>query len=100
MGAANENDPKGIDYKGILAEIRENSRKLAACKRHTFSVSAPLRLGHKMTCVHCGGQMNIVDIGYYIDGYEAAGGDADDVWHGYHKSREERRARIAAKVDF
>lgn len=31
--------------------------------------------------------MQITDIGQYIDGYEAHGGNADDIWPGYRATK-------------
>ena len=71
----------------MLAEIRANQAKLDSCTAHRFDQTEyeklP-RLGMKLTCVRCSGTMRTIDIGYYIKGYEAHGGSANDIWPGYH----------------
>lgn len=74
-----------IDTAAILAEVRANRARLEGCKRHRFEPPALVKLGLKLTCSACGGEMHLTDISYYIAGYEAAGGLADDVWPGYRK---------------
>ncbi len=68
----------------ILAEIRNNSKKLSSCERHKFTGERmPPRNTHK--CIKCEGEMKGGEVLWYITGYEAAGGDANDIfpnWHG------------------
>lgn len=71
----------------LFAEVRENHRKLDSCPRHTFDPPEEIRLGTKLTCIHCGGILGIGDIGYYIKGYVAHGGDSADIWPGYDKKK-------------
>lgn len=68
-----------INTESILAQVKDNHRKLWACKRHRFSVSE-VRLGQKITCEECGGQMGLTEIGSYIRGYIAAGKPSTDIW--------------------
>lgn len=70
------------DALALWEEVKENNRKLSECKRHEFE-GGPVRLGQKMICKRCGGSMQLVAIGEYISGYEAAGKSADDIWPGY-----------------
>lgn len=71
-----------MDAKRILEEVKENNRKIDACKRHRFS-GETLPFGKKYTCLECGGQMKGTDIMSYIQGYEAAGGHCDDIFPGW-----------------
>lgn len=75
-----------IDSKKLWEEVKENYRKLDSCERHKFNPDDYIKgkLGQKMTCTKCGGVMNIVpDITSYINGYEASGRSADDIWKGF-----------------
>lgn len=70
--------------KKLLKGIRENSRKLNECKLHKFS-GERMSPGNKHTCLNCGGKMKGGDVLYYIAGYEAGGGDCNDIypnWNG------------------
>jgi hypothetical protein len=71
--------------KSILAEIRSNSEKLNACPRHHYDPPAELKLGMKLTCTVCGGTLGLTDIGQYIKGYMAHGGESSDIWPGWGK---------------
>lgn len=66
----------------IWDEVKANRAKLEGCARHRFEAK-PVKIGEKQTCMACGGEMTLVAVGDYIRGYEAKGGDADDVWPGY-----------------
>lgn len=70
-----------IDAKAILAEVRENHAKLRACKKHRFpAIGDNYRLGQRMRCLACGGDMSLTDAVMYLRGYIAAGGNAQDVF--------------------
>lgn len=71
-----------IDGKALLAEIRANRAKLKGCPCHRF-VDQKANLGKKVTCADCGGQMNLTELGGYMDGYRAAGGNPNDIWAGW-----------------
>ena len=72
----------GIDGKKLLTEVKDNMARLRGCKRHLFEHS-PYRMGQRISCDNCGGLMRGPEIARYIFGYEAAGGDADDIWPDY-----------------
>lgn len=72
-----------IDTKRLWEEVKENSHRLEGCKRHRFEGGALEKLGQRYRCLDCKGQMGLTDIGSYISGYEAGGGDCNDVWPGY-----------------
>ena len=63
-----------------LEAIRANQDKLDGCKRHRFAIgNPPYEFGMKLTCYNCGGRMDAVKAFVYVQGYEAAGGNANDV---------------------
>ena len=39
----------------------------------------------KVTCNECGGSMCLTELSGYMAGFEAAGGNANDVWPGWNK---------------
>lgn len=64
----------------LYAEIRANQNRLDACKRHRFDLGdPPYEFGMKVTCQNCGGEMDAIKAFVYVQGYEAAGGDPNDV---------------------
>jgi hypothetical protein len=69
-------------YK-IWKQARENNEKLKTCRRHYFKTE-PSRLGAKHVCLNCGGAIDAVNLKFYVEGYEAAGGNADTIMPGYH----------------
>lgn len=68
----------------IWVEVKANNRKLDACVKHRFS-GGTVKIGEKVTCLECGGNMMLVSVRDYIAGYQACGGNADDIWPDYHK---------------
>lgn len=73
-----------FDGKQILAEIRANRAALKGCACHLF-VDQKCNLGKKVECSRCGGKMCLTELGGYMSGYAAAGGDPNDVWPGWDK---------------
>jgi hypothetical protein len=71
----------------ILARVRENRRRLDGCARHHFTATA-VRIGERLKCVHCGGELHLTDIGSYLAGYKAAGGNTADVWPAYAQNKD------------
>lgn len=74
------------DSAALLGSIKANRERLKGCVQHRFDPGfwEAGRFGQKMTCLNCGGVMSVVpDIGRYIEGFKAAGGDVNDVWPGY-----------------
>ena len=66
----------GVD----LAAIQERTRRAMACPKHRYEIGAsPFALGAKYRCAHCGDERRLMDIGLYVQGYQAAGGDPRDV---------------------
>lgn len=66
--------------------VRQNHAKLAGCQRHRFTATT-VKMGDKLTCESCGGTIYLTDVGNYIRGYQAAGGDARDVWPAWTEKR-------------
>jgi hypothetical protein len=67
----------------LWEQVKANNAALNACKRHRFE-ARPVKLGEKQTCLECGGKIQLTDLGQYIAGYVAAGGNVDDIWPGYN----------------
>lgn len=67
----------------IMAEVKANRAKLDGCYRHLFDIPKPITMGAKYHCQKCGGQTSLTDIGWYIRGYVAHGGDANDIVPGW-----------------
>lgn len=69
----------------LLAQIKENRRKLDRCNKHVFGTIIGDRSGgcspraNLRTCALCGGQMEDRDIVLYAKGFKAAGGNPDEV---------------------
>jgi hypothetical protein len=85
------------DYPALMQRARENRDKLDACTRHFFPMppGTPVNLGVKLECERCGGKLDLVAINFYVRGYEAAGGDGNDVVTGWREEepgdKQERR---------
>jgi hypothetical protein len=71
--------------KGIWAEVQANRARLSGCARHRFD--GDWKIGQRKVCLVCGGGMSLTDIGNYIRGYEAAGGNANDIWQDFKGSK-------------
>jgi hypothetical protein len=68
----------------IMAEVKANRTKLDGCTRHLFDIPKPVKMGAKYYCKMCGGQTSLTNIGWYIRGYVAHGGLADDIVPGWN----------------
>jgi len=73
--------------KSLWKEVKENRRALDSCKKHNFTPPKELKLGEIYTCNNCGGKLRLSDIGDYIRGYEAAGGNCNDIWLDFRKKK-------------
>lgn len=81
--------PKGFQQKmegfarrsGIdLVAIQERVRRAQACPKHRYEIGpGPYVMGKKYLCAHCGDERRLMEIGGYVRGYQAAGGDPRDV---------------------
>ena len=69
----------------VLAAIKRNRERLDGCKKHSFAYpeDRALRFGEKLTCCNCGCVMDAVQAFVYCRGFEAAGGDPNEVIKGF-----------------
>lgn len=68
--------PFKIDFEAIKARVARER----ACPRHHFGIGGgPYPLGAFYRCTHCGAERRLHEIGNYIRGYAAAGGDPKDI---------------------
>jgi hypothetical protein len=67
------------DAKKLWAEAGENVARLRACKRHRFDTEKVVPF-QRMFCLECGGELGLRNVGDYIRGYAAAGGNSADIW--------------------
>lgn len=74
------------EAKKIWDQVRENQARLDSCPKHSFSGEVAA-FGKKLLCASCGGMLGIVEIGMYIKGYVAAGGDPVEVWPEWAKKK-------------
>lgn len=66
----------------LLREIQANRITLDNCPQHKFEV---LNYGEKNTCIVCNGKLSVTEIGQYVQGFAAAGGNPCDIlndWFG------------------
>lgn len=65
----------------LLAEIKANQERLNKCSRHRFDKlpNPPFRFRQKFKCQCCGGEMDALQAFAYALGYEAHGGDPNDI---------------------
>ena len=83
--------PKGmpeIPFELLLEEIRANQIRLDTCKRHCFPTWPPIEqtptlIGLKVDCCNCGGRMDALHAYAYTRGFEAAGGNPNEVIPGW-----------------
>lgn len=73
--------------KSIWQEVKDNRKALDSCSLHQFEPPEELKLGAVYICKNCGGKKRLPPIGDYIGGYEAAGGNADDIWPEWRKKK-------------
>lgn len=76
-----------FDAKAAWAAAGANRDKLDACPKHFFPLppGTGIGLGVKLECERCGGRLDLVAINYYVRGYEAAGGNGNDVVTGWRE---------------
>ena len=97
IGSTMANPPRSttdrIDFAALWEQVKSNNRRLDVCPRHFFPHRpAGYRIGQKLRCVHCEGEITLTDAGNYLRGYVAAGGDPADVWPDW-KPRESATGR-------
>lgn len=62
-----------------MARIRANRTALDNCPRHAFGELPAMAFGMKLTCQRCGGVMDAIEAAAYARGFEAAGGNPDEI---------------------
>ena len=63
-----------------FAAIKAANMRRRECPRHHFPTPPEgWKFGAKHICTHCGWEARLHEIGEYIQGYEAAGGDGRDI---------------------
>lgn len=69
------------DAANLLAAIKANREALDKCPKHAFDYPTERRLnfGEKLTCRNCGGKMDAVQAFVYCQGFEAAGGNPNEI---------------------
>ena len=69
-----------LDAKALWEQVKADSKARRACPRHHYAPrTGGYGLGEKLTCSVCGVADRLTDIGRYIEGYKAAGGDPHDI---------------------
>ena len=69
-----------FDVKQMWAEAQDRNRRWRECPKHRFPEKPDgYRLGDKPRCLVCGVDAKLGEIGDYIRGYQAAGGNAADI---------------------
>lgn len=70
---------KRYDSRVLMQMAKDNNAKLDGCVKHHFDVKPPYKLGQKFTCFNCGGEMDALQAFRYCQGFEAAGGNPNEV---------------------
>lgn len=70
-------------HEEILEGVKENISRLKGCSKHKFIKPDQPWMMKLIPCEHCGGVMRLTDIGRYIEGYKAAGGNPNDIMEGF-----------------
>ena len=78
-------DLKKIAFKKLWDQAKANGAKRRACTRHRFDPMTNYQLGQIQVCLNCGCNLRGPDVMFYIEGYEAGGGNADDICLGYRE---------------
>jgi hypothetical protein len=71
----------------LIDQIRADLARKDACPLHQFSGDDALTLGATYPCKSCGGKFRLSEIGLYLRGYAAAGGDVNVIWPGWNGRR-------------
>ncbi len=67
----------------LLRDVKANRKALDECKQHAFGEIPALFLGVKLHCCNCGGHMMAIEACQYTRGFEAAGGDPNQIITGF-----------------
>lgn len=77
------------EIRAAWDSAKATTKAKRACPRHRFDVPENRKFGQRFTCHSCGVEMKLTEIGTYIQGYEAHGGNADDIVTNYRGKRDE-----------
>jgi hypothetical protein len=75
---------KKPDVHAIWLQVKENKRRLEGCKQHFFP-QEKFKIGQKVACANCSGEMHLSEIADYIAGFVAAGGSAKEIMPAWSK---------------
>lgn len=75
----------------------ENFRSLNNCRQHKFNKPPETGVGIKLRCLACDGEMSLLNVMYYIRGYEAAGANPNEIMMGI--SNVLRKSRAIPEMD-
>lgn len=68
------------ELETMIKDARAMAERIRNCPKHRFPASAKnYRLGESLTCLNCKGRLTLIEVGNYVRGYKAAGGDPKDV---------------------
>lgn len=67
----------------LYLAIKANRQLLDECKQHNFGELPPLAFRVMLACRNCGGHMDAVQATQYALGFEAAGGDPNQIIAGF-----------------
>lgn len=69
----------------LLAEVKANQAKRNGCSLHQFDVPEEIKLGQYYYCKNCGWKTRLPEISHYARGYQAAGGNPNEIMKGIIK---------------
>lgn len=89
-----------IDFAALFARVNENRNRLDGCKRHLFAGDLPgiaggvgAMIGQKVECIRCKGKIGLIELSFYIRGYEAAGKSGNDILPGWREPADDTPRR-------
>lgn len=84
------------EFASLFEKAKANRRRLDNCPCHKFPVDTVIAFGGKTTCERCKGEIDLIEAYSYVQGYEVAGGYANDIWPNF---RDETlpRPKVSAK---
>ena len=71
----------------LIDQIKADLARKDACPLHHFKGDDVLVFGARHTCQTCGGEFRLSEIGLYLRGFAAAGGDVNRIWPGWNGRR-------------
>lgn len=93
--------PDNIDFKALFAKVNANRDRLDGCKRHLIltdsesilSGGVGAMIGRKVRCDRCQGEIGLIELNFYIRGYEAAGKSGNDILPGWREPADDTPRR-------